>query len=148
MFQLQSSYLDETTVNSIWKAFGSYISRQLRNGKGVSVPKFGNFTFSATHVDLAGTTNPGDRDKQHRQPVFLIGKDFVSAVSLRTGVAHHNGAQIRPYDIKGVAGAIPKCKVNYTDIAIQCGQNKDICKNAAEQVFRFLSDKVRRGEAC
>jgi hypothetical protein len=45
--------MDEQTVNSIWKGFGSYIAKQLRNGKGVSVPKFGNFTFSATNVDLA-----------------------------------------------------------------------------------------------
>ncbi len=148
MFQLQNSALDEATVNSIWRAFGSYTSRQMRNGKGIIVPKFGHFTFSAAKVDLAGTTNPSERDKQIRQPVFLVGKDFVSAVSLRTGIAHNGGAALRPYDLKGVAGAIPKCKVNYTDIATQCGQNKDICKNACEQVFRFLSDKVRKGEPC
>ena len=45
--------LDEHTVNSIWRAFGSYVAKQLRNGKGVCVPKFGNFTFSAPNVDLA-----------------------------------------------------------------------------------------------
>ena len=45
--------MDEKTVGIIWKGFGSYIAKQLRNGKGVSVPKFGNFTFSPTLVDLA-----------------------------------------------------------------------------------------------
>jgi hypothetical protein len=45
--------MDEQTVNSIWKGFGSYIAKQLRNGKGVFVPRFGNFTFSAANVDLA-----------------------------------------------------------------------------------------------
>lgn len=45
--------MDEKTVNSIWKGFGSYIAKQLRNGKGISVPKFGNFTFTAPLVDLA-----------------------------------------------------------------------------------------------
>ena len=120
----------------------------MRNGKGIHVQKFGLFTFSAPHVDLAGTTNPGDRDKQQRHPVFIIGKDFVSGVTLRAGQAHGLGNQIRPYDIKGASGSIPKCKVNFTDIAAQCGSNKDICKNACEQVFRFLSDKVRKGETC
>lgn len=27
-----------------------------------------------------------------------------------------------------------------------CNQTKDLCKNGCEQVFRFLSDKVRKGE--
>ena len=44
--------IDEKTVSAIWKGFGSYIAKQLRNGKGVSVPKLGNFTFSPTAVDL------------------------------------------------------------------------------------------------
>jgi nucleoid DNA-binding protein len=45
--------LDEKTVNHIWKGFGSYVAKQLRNGKGVGIPKFGNFSFTATDVDLA-----------------------------------------------------------------------------------------------
>ena len=49
--------------------------------------------------------------------------------------------------MKGASGIIPKVKVNYTEVAVLCGQNKDICKNGCEQVFRFLSDKVRRGES-
>ena len=42
----------------IWDAFGSFVSKSLKNGKGVWVPKFGNFTFTAVNVDLAGSTNP------------------------------------------------------------------------------------------
>ena len=49
----QSTFLDEQTVKLIWKGFGSYVAKQLRNGKGVIVPKFGHFTFSAPNVDLA-----------------------------------------------------------------------------------------------
>jgi hypothetical protein len=48
-----SAPIDEKTVGAIWRGFGSYLAKQLRNGKGVSVPKLGNFTFSAAHVDLA-----------------------------------------------------------------------------------------------
>jgi len=54
----QVQALDEKTVTSIWNGFGQFVAKQLRNGKGVSIPKFGNFTFSAAQVDLAGTTNP------------------------------------------------------------------------------------------
>lgn len=78
--------------------------------------------------------------------MFLVGKDFVSAVALRAGVAHNRGATVRPYDLKGSNGIIPKVKINYTEVAFLAGQNKDICKTGCEQVFRFLSDKVRKGE--
>jgi hypothetical protein len=37
-------------------------------------------------------------------------------------------------------------KVNYTEVAALCLLNKDVCKTACEQVFRFLSDKARKGE--
>ena len=40
------------------------------------MPGFGLFSFSATDVCLSGTTNPGTRDKQLREPVFIISKDF------------------------------------------------------------------------
>lgn len=56
----------------------------------------------------------------------------MSAVALRTGIAHNKGAQVRPYDIKGASGIIPKVKVNYTEVAALCGQNKDICRNGCE----------------
>lgn len=36
---------------------------------------------------MRGLTNPGERDPQIRTPVFIVGKDFVSGVQLRTGIA-------------------------------------------------------------
>ena len=45
--------MDETTVAQVWRAFGSYLAKELRNGRGVAVPRFGNFTFTSTIVDLA-----------------------------------------------------------------------------------------------
>ena len=97
-------------------------------------------------MQIQGTTNPGERDKQVREPVFIVGKDFVSAVHIKSGIAHNKGAQIRPFDNKGSSGIIPKVKINFTEVAALCQQNKDICKNGCEQVFRFLSDKARKGE--
>ena len=41
----------------IWEAFGKYIAKQLNNGKGVWVPKFGQFSFTGVNVDLAVRIN-------------------------------------------------------------------------------------------
>ena len=43
----------ETKSKTVWDAFGQYIARSMKNGRGVAVPKFGIFTFSAMDVDLA-----------------------------------------------------------------------------------------------
>ena len=48
----------------------------------------------------------------------MIGKDFVSAVTLRSGIAHNKGAQVRPFENKGASGIIPKVKINYTEIEV------------------------------
>jgi hypothetical protein len=36
----------------IWNAMGLYVSRNLRMGRGVNIPKFGIFTFTPTEVRL------------------------------------------------------------------------------------------------
>jgi hypothetical protein len=33
-------------LQTIWKSFGRYITKTLTSGKGVGIPKFGNFTFT------------------------------------------------------------------------------------------------------
>jgi hypothetical protein len=81
-----------------------------------------------------------------REPVFIVGKDFVSAVNIKSGMAHNKGAQVRPFDNKGVCGIVPKVKINYTEVASHCALNKDVCKTGCEQIFRYLSDKARKGE--
>ena len=50
--------LSEQMLRSIWRALGSYVAKQLTNGKGVIIPKLGNFTFTAAEVNL---TVSGDR---------------------------------------------------------------------------------------
>lgn len=76
----------------------------------------------------------------------MVGKDFVSAVSLRTGVSHNNGSTIRPLELKGASGIIPQVKVNYVEVGLFCSLPKETCRNQCELIFRSLSDKVRRGE--
>ena len=56
----------------------------------------------------------------------------MSAVTLRAGCAPNNGNTVRPYDVKGASGIIPKVKINYTEVATFCAQTKDICRNGCE----------------
>lgn len=44
--------IDDQTLRSIWRALGSYVAKQLSNGKGVIIPRFGSFTFTAAEVNL------------------------------------------------------------------------------------------------
>lgn len=92
-----------------------------------------------------GTTNPGKRDKQIRDPVFMVAKDFVSKVTVRTGTAH-NGGTLRPHELKGASGIIPQVKINYVEVGLFCNQSKETSRQACEQIFRSLSDRVRAGE--
>jgi len=41
MAQEQRNGVDEQAQRTIWRALGSYIAKQLINGKGVLIPRFG-----------------------------------------------------------------------------------------------------------
>ena len=41
----------QETYNKIWNAFGSFVARIIKQGKGVLVPSLGTFTFSPISVD-------------------------------------------------------------------------------------------------
>lgn len=62
----------------------------------------------------------------------MVGKDFVSAVIIKTGISHNGGSQIRPLELKGASGIIPKVKINYVEVGLFCGQSKDNCRKACE----------------
>ena len=49
---------DEQKMRSIWRALGSYVAKQLVNGKGVTIPRFGTFTFTAAEVNLTVSSFP------------------------------------------------------------------------------------------
>ena len=63
-------------------------------GRGILVKNFGTFSFSAPEVVLdvkhpiyeKGVTNPLQRDKQARQPVFLVAKEYVKGKNLKTAI--------------------------------------------------------------
>jgi len=88
--------------------------------------------------------------------VFIVGKDFVSAVPLRAGIAGGMQSEvyegtasntIRPFALQGTSGIIPKVKINYFEVATLAGgiATKDECRTEVEQVFNNYSTQARRG---
>lgn len=145
-FNEKSNTNNVDKVAQIWTAFGKFVAKTLKTGKGVSIPKLGNFTFTPIQVDLAGSTNPDIRDKQIREPIFQIAKDFVPGVTVKSGVVHENGV-LRPFEIKGTSGIVPKVRINFTEIGYYSGTNKDDAKHGCDIVIRDLSDKVKSGQS-
>ena len=134
------------------------------NGKGVWIPRLGQFTFTGMTVDLKGSTNPSIRDRQDRFPVFIVGKDFVSGVTMRAGIAdgmtnevfdeihdknplHSFGNRIRPFAMHGLSGIIPKVKTNYFEVSMYTNGelNKDSCRVEIETMCASLAASVRAG---
>ncbi|KAM3134464.1 hypothetical protein pb186bvf_013430 [Paramecium bursaria] len=112
-------------------------------GRGVVIKGYGTFTFSAPDVILDGVTNPIERDRQPRQPVFLVGKEFVSGMNLKTAIAI--GRQLRPYNIQ-TSGLIQHTIINYAEIALYANQNKDSAKLAVHRVVKSLAEIARTGQ--
>lgn len=48
---------DNNVQEAIWDSLGQYISKQLKSGKGVWIPKLGHFTFTGMNVDMAVSYN-------------------------------------------------------------------------------------------
>lgn len=145
-FNEKSSTGNMDNVAKIWTAFGRYVEKTLKSGKGVGIPKFGVFTFTPMQVDLAGSTNPDKRDLQIREPIFQVAKDFVLGMPMQPGFVHENGV-LRPYEIKGTSGIVPKVKINYTEIGYIAGVSKEDAKHGCDIVIRDLSDKVKSGQS-
>ena len=51
ILRVEGSFNDEE-MRVIWNALGLYISRNLRMGRGINIPKFGIFTFTPPEVRL------------------------------------------------------------------------------------------------
>ena len=143
LLKAQTNEINDATINIVWDNLGKYISRSLRNGRGVVIPKFGTFTFSAPLVSLRGVTNPMIRDAQPRVPVFLISPEFVSGGNIKTGIFYGKTGTMRPYCNKGTNGKIHIVKCNYTEVGSCSGVKSDTARTAIERVLKKLANSVR-----
>ena len=94
---------------------------------------------------MAGSKNPDQRDKQLREPIFQIARDFVLGLEIKSGVVLNNGV-IRTFEIKGTLGIEPKVRINYTEIGIYDGFSREDANHGWDIVIRDLSDKVKSGQ--
>jgi len=118
---------------------------------------------------MAGLTNPNERDQQTRTPVFIVGKDFISGVQMKAGIAnslthdiylrdsesyftHTSGggsrSKVLPFDVKNLNGIIPKHDVSWTEVACLTGNpkaTKGSCKDHCDLIFSKFSKKAHAG---
>ena len=129
---------------------GLYISKNMRMGRGVTVPKLGVFTFTPPEIRLKGVTNPQDRDLRPRNPVFIISKDFVKGLEIKSGIFFQQefGSGMRAYSIYGSNGEVPIAKANFTEVASYANMTKDNVETAVNRVIKHLSDKARTSGSC
>ncbi|EGR32182.1 hypothetical protein IMG5_093060 [Ichthyophthirius multifiliis] len=137
----QGIQLDEDVLQKTWQSFGLYISRQMRMGRGIQIPHFGIFTFSAPDCNLNGVTNPTERDKQYRIPIFLVSKQFVKGQYVKTGI--FIDGHLRPFNVQ-TNGLIQTAQINWTEISMYADQNKETVKIAFERIIRSLADLTRK----
>ena len=125
-------------------------------GRGITINRFGSFSFSAPEISLnvklilfsafkkklQGVTNPIERDKRLRVPVFIVSKEFVKGKVIKSGIGNPLSG-LRPYSVFGSNGSIQQTKVNYTEIGHYANVNKDQAKMGLDRVVRQLSDKAK-----
>ena len=124
-----------------WDSLGKYILQNLTKRKGVNVPNLGTFTLT-TQVNLEGINPALTKDRDDRQPVFIVSSELAPGV--RSGIAHESG--IRPYSNKGVSGNIPVVKLNYAELTQYTGVSKDQSKKSLDSAVFKLSQSVRKGD--
>ena len=90
---------------------------------------------------LKGVTNPQQRDVRLRRPVFLVSKEFVKGMNIGTGIV--SGGSLRPFSMKGAISGIGETKVNFTEIGIYAGVDKDNARVCVERVIKDLSEKTK-----
>lgn len=108
--------MEEEELYKIWESLGLYISKNLRCGRAVHVPKLGTFTYSAPQVNLYGTTNENERHKDVREPVFIVSKDFAKGLKLKSAVYRDSG--LRPLVISSTAGKIQTLSLAFNELGV------------------------------
>jgi len=62
-------------------------------------------------------------------------------MAIKTGIV--SGGSLRPFSMKGVVSGIGETKINYTEIGIYAGVDKDNARLCLERVIKELSEKAK-----
>ncbi|KAL4491412.1 hypothetical protein ABPG72_008068 [Tetrahymena utriculariae] len=137
--------IDDDTMHKIWGGLGLHIARQMRMGRGVLIHKFGLFTFGPTDFNKDGFASQKLREKQKRQPVFLVSADFIKGLGLKQSIYSEVTQQLRPYSLV-TSGQVQQVTVNFSEISnlIQVDQIK--CKAGVNRMISTLASKINSNE--
>ena len=64
-------------------------------------------------------------------------------MAIKTGIVHissSGAAGLRPLELRGASGIIPKVKFNYIEVATIACQSKEKCREVCEQILKYLAD--------
>lgn len=130
------NFSEEKLVEA-WEVFCKYIAKNFQSGKGTNIPKFGVFTFTATEVNLEGTTNQFQRDNKARKPVFIVSTDFLDKLkpgqSTPSGMIYYNQKQ---------NSSLNHVKINYAEIAYSLNMKKEDCHTLLDTYIKFIGDSI------
>lgn len=68
-------------------------------------------------------------------------------MTIRTGIV--SSGSLRPFSMKGVVSRVGETKINYTEIGLSAGVDKDNARVCIERVIKELSEKgkiVKKGK--
>lgn len=86
-------------------------------------------------------TNQSERDVRIRKPVFIISKEFGNGITVKPGIMSTQG--IRPYSLSGVPSGVPLTKVNFVEIGMNAGVDKDTASLCIMRLLQNLTLKVQ-----
>jgi hypothetical protein len=73
----------------------------------------------------------------------MVAKDFAPSMALRSGIVHitpSGAAALRPLELRGASGVIPKVKFNYVEVATIASKSKEQCRDVCEMILKFMAD--------
>lgn len=127
----------EEKISQAWEVFCKFIAKNYNAGKGTSIPKFGVFTFTASEVNLEGTTNQLQRNQKPRKPVFIVSTDFVERLkpgqSTPNGMVYYNQKQ---------NDSINHIKINYAELAYSINMKKEDYFTLIDNYIKYIGDTI------
>jgi hypothetical protein len=73
----------------------------------------------------------------------MVSKDFVPSMPIKSGIVHIDPtgvAGVRPLELRGASGVIPKVKFNYVEVATIACRTKERCRDVCELILKYIAD--------
>ncbi|KAK2958090.1 putative serine/threonine protein kinase [Blattamonas nauphoetae] len=115
-------------IVDLWHGVGDFVSQTLQQGKAVTLPQFGVFTF---HIDTVSTQTVNGQKK--RIPLFRFLPNFSSG----------NGVSVKA-TVKESSN-VPNVTLNFITVSTNSGVSRDRCQVGYTFLLQAISDELRKG---